>query len=82
MNDMYGYGAPSYDQQNYQYGGYDNYYGPPPERRYPPRHGHGPNDNTRYNEPRGPRQPYNSERFNNDSQNPNYRGDRNERPMG
>lgn len=82
MNDMYMYGPPSYDQ-NYHYGGYDNYYGPPPDRRYPPRnHGHGPNENIRYNEPRGPRQPYNSERFNNDNQNPNYRGERSDRPMG
>ena len=48
MNDMYMYGGPpSYDHgahnQNY-YGGYDYYRGPPPDRRYPPRHEHGQND--------------------------------------
>lgn len=92
MNDMgynVGYGPPQYEQ-NYHGGyggggGYDNYYGPPPDRRYPPRHG-GEGGNMRYNDSRGPRQPYNSERYNNDSQGPagrgGYRGDRSERPTG
>lgn len=73
-HDMYMYGDP-YEQMGYG-GGY-NYYGPPPDRRYPPRQG-GPDDGMRgYNAmPRN----YNEERQEGPSGAPPYREQRGERP--